>query len=141
MKYLKSYNEMLKIESEIELFRDNIKKEYQKKIDNCMLYLTDEYDDISQSKGRLYLNTGEWQSFFRFKIESEEVNNFLDLLKLSGESMLHELDSDIYVVVYTTDFEQIASNMFSDYDVFKDKILKDKNVQEGEVLIVDIVIN
>lgn len=90
MKYLKKFNEMMMLENEIDNFVDSAVAKYQKKIDDCMLHLTDKYETTYKS----YL---QHKFFYHFTVPAGEMGDFIKCMEESFSSLVFEVNAHIEI--------------------------------------------
>lgn len=90
MKYLKKFNEMMMLENEIDDFVDSAVAKYQKKIDNCMLHLTDEYKPIDE-------HNMSYKFYYYFNVPAGEMENFIKCMEESFSALVFEVNATIEI--------------------------------------------
>lgn len=120
MKYLKKYNEILQYYSDIDKLKqemDSKKNQYKTQIENCIVYLTDEY--IDEYELQFPEDPDAYDSFTLFLhssngIDPKNYTDFIDLLNRSIDMLKHELSAEILIVYFHSSGRPNNRNMTFD---------------------------
>lgn len=141
MKYLKKYNEILQYYSDIDKIKREIeskKEEYKVRIENCIVYLTDEpyisdheieFPDDSYDEFAIFLHS-------KRGIYRVDYNELIDLIKRTIDMLRHELQAEISMVSFLSNGSRDHRNMRFGLGIL-DK-MNDIDDLEGEIIEISI---
>lgn len=141
MKYIKKYNEILQYYSDIDKLKQEIeskKEEYKVRIENCIVYLTDEpyisdheieFPDDSYDEFAIFLHS-------KSGINRVDYNELVDLIKRTIDMLRHELQAEISMVSFLSNGSRNNRNMRFGLGIL-DK-MNDIDDLEGEIIEISI---